>query len=61
MTEPRFAAGDTVRLISSAYIPKGLGEFKVVRQLPAEHGMYGYRLQSIMDGHQRVVMENEIA
>jgi len=61
MTEPKFEAGDTVRLISSAYIPKGLGEFKIVRRLPTEHGMHGYRVQSLVDGHLRVVMESEIS
>lgn len=61
MTEPKFTTGDTVSLIKSHYISGTLGKFKVVRRLPTEHGMHGYRVQSLMDGHQRVVMESEIA
>ena len=61
MRDPKFAAGDTVRLISSPHIPKGLGEFKIVRRLPAERGIHGYRVQSLGDGHLRVVTESEIA
>ncbi len=61
MTHPKYATGDTVRLIPSAYLSGKLGTFKIVRRLPAEHGMYGYRVQSLSDGHFRVVMESEIA
>ena len=61
MTEPKFVTGDTVMLISSHHIPDKLGKFKVVRPLPIEHGMHGYRVQSLTDGHLRVVMESEIA
>ena len=60
MTNPKFAAGETIRLIPSPHISKGLGEFKIVRRLPTEHGMHGYRVQSLADGHLRVVMESEI-
>jgi hypothetical protein len=58
--DPRFTAGDIVRLIPSPYLSKALGEFKIVRRLPVEHGMHGYRVESISDGHLRVVMECEI-
>jgi hypothetical protein len=61
MINPKFTAGNTVRLISSSHIPKGLGEFKIVRRLPMENGMHGYRVQSLADGHLRVVIESEIA
>jgi len=61
MMDPRFAAGDTVRLVPSPYLSKALGTFKIVRRLPVEHGMHGYRVQSLSDGHLRVVMESEIA
>ena len=61
MIDPKFTTGDTVRLIPSPYIPKALGEFKIVRRLPVEHGMHGYRIQSLADGHLRAVMEIEIA
>ena len=61
MTHPKYAAGDTVRLIPSPHLSGKLGTFKIVRRLPAEHGIYGYRVQSLTDGHLRVVMESEIA
>jgi len=61
MIEPKFTTDDTVSLIPSHYISGKLGKFKVVRLLPMEHGMRGYRVQSLADGHLRVVMESEIA
>lgn len=60
MTEPKFMTGDTVSLISRLDIPGKLGRFKVVRPLPIEQGMHGYRVQSLTDGHLRVVRESEI-
>ena len=61
MTEPKFATGDTVSLVSRHDVPGKLGRFKVVRLLPIEYGMHGYRVQSLADGHLRVVHESEIA
>jgi|GEM_PF-2601066 hypothetical protein len=61
MIEPKFTTGDTVSLVPSHYISSKLGKFKVIRRLPIEHGMHGYRVQSLLDGHLRVVMESEIA
>ena len=61
MVDPKFTTGDTVTLISNARIPKWLGEFKIVRPLLLEHDAYGYRIQSLADGHLRVVTESEIA
>jgi hypothetical protein len=61
MVDPKFAAGDTVTLVSNARMPKELGEFKIVRPLLLEHGAHGYRIQSLADGHLRVVTESEIA
>lgn len=61
MIDPKFTTGDTVSLIPSHYISGKLGKFKIVRRLPTEHGMHGYRVESLSDGHLRVVMEIEIA
>jgi len=47
--------------LPSRYMTKAQGSFKVVRQLPAEHGMNQYRIKSSTDGHERVVMECEVA
>ena len=38
---------------------KGRGRYKVVRQLPETGGMLQYRIKSEMDGHERVVREDQ--
>jgi len=49
------------------YVPTGVGgadrnaKFEIVRLLPAEHGVYQYRLRSILDGHERVARESELS
>jgi hypothetical protein len=36
------------------------GRFEIVRLMPLEHGNYQYRIRSVMDGHERVVLEGEL-
>lgn len=36
------------------------GRFEITRLLPAEHGNYQYRIRSVVDGHERVVLESEL-
>ena len=49
------------------YSPAELGgadrnvKFEIVRLLPAERGIYQYRLKSIVDGHERVALESELS
>ena len=38
---------------------KGKGRYKVVRQLPETGGIFQYRIKSEMDGHERVVREDQ--
>jgi len=38
---------------------KGKGRYKVVRQLPETGGILQYRIKSEMDGHERVVREDQ--
>jgi len=38
---------------------KGKGRYKVVRQLPETDGIFQYRIKSEMDGHERVVREDQ--
>lgn len=52
----RFAGSSESRLIGER--PKG--NFRVVRLLPEYEGANQYRVESTSDGHQRVVMENEL-
>ena len=39
---------------------KGKGRYKVVRQLPETGSIFQYRIKSEMDGHERVVREDQI-
>ncbi len=60
----RFRLGDTVRFVkvsrsSPGHAPQG--NFRIVGLLPEYLGVYQYRVQSVSDGHQRVVTEPEIA
>jgi hypothetical protein len=57
----KFRLGQSVEFVSGAVHPKPLGAFKVVRVMPAERGMRQYRIKSVMDGHERMVIESELA
>ncbi len=37
------------------------GTFTVVKLLPEERGLYQYRIKSVVDGHERVVLESELS
>jgi hypothetical protein len=37
------------------------GTFTVVTPLPEERGVWQYRIESITDGHERVVFENDLS
>ena len=37
----------------------GKGRYKVVRQLPEAGGIFQYRIKSEVDGHERVVREDQ--
>ena len=36
------------------------GTFKIVRVLPEERGVWQYRVKSVVDGHERVVLETDL-
>lgn len=38
---------------------KGKGRYKVVRQLPETGGVFQYRIRNEIDGHERVVREDQ--
>lgn len=65
MDTHRYRVGQTVRFVkvsrSSGLGGTPAGSFRVVGLLPDYHGNYQYRVQSTSDGHQRVVVESEIA
>ena len=60
MERHRFKVGDTVRVSQrvNPHIPAG--SYKVVRLLPAEGRDHQYRLQSSLDGRERVVRESDL-
>jgi hypothetical protein len=61
MIAHKFKTGETVRLIPSGYIANAHGSFTVVCLLPEERGINHYRIRSLIDGHERVVAESEVA
>ncbi len=65
MDAHRYRVGQTVRFVKASR-NSGIGgtpggNFRVVSLLPEYLGNYQYRLQSVSDGHERVVVENEIS
>lgn len=57
----KFKPGQTVTVVVRRYESTPAGRFRIVRALPTEQGIKQYRIQSVMDGHERVVSEAEIA
>jgi hypothetical protein len=60
MTSHKYAVGRTVEFVPSDVRLSPLGRFEIVRALPIEHGIAQYRIKSLKDGHQRVVMESDL-
>ena len=60
MTVHRFKAGQQVTV--AAHRPSGVagGTFKIIRVLPEERGVWQYRVKSVADGHERVVLESDL-
>ena len=62
MTVHKFAIGQKVRFSPDMGQIAGRGEtFIVVRQLPEAAGVFQYQVKSEIDGHARVVRENQLA
>jgi len=60
MAVHKFKAGQQV--IVAPHRPSGVtgGTFKIVRLLPEERGVWQYRVKSVADGHERVVLESDL-
>jgi hypothetical protein len=56
----RFKLGQRVTLAAKRYGYQG-GTFTVERQMPEESGNFQYQIKSIVDGHQRVVLEVDLS
>jgi len=57
----KFKVGRIVAFGASDLRPTPPGRFEILRALPVEHGIVQYRIRSLMDGHQRVAMESDLA
>lgn len=56
----KYKVGQSVEFAASDRRPKPLGSFTIVRVMPSERGVQQYRVKSAMDGHERMVLENEL-
>ena len=61
MPSHKYAAGRKVQFAPSDLHRSLPGQFEIVRALPIEHGILQYRVKSLKDGHQRVVMESDLS
>lgn len=62
MQAHRFAVGQTVHFSPDRYQEgNARGSFKIVRLLPEEASIVQYRVKSQLDGHERVVREDQLA
>jgi hypothetical protein len=57
----KYKLGQSVEIVASDLRLTPLGVFKVVRVMPRERGIQQYRIKSVMDGHERMVMESDLA
>jgi hypothetical protein len=60
MAAHKFRAGQQVTVAPNRHYGQRGGTFKVVRLLPEERGMCQYRVKSVTDGHERVVLEGDL-
>lgn len=61
MEAHKFKLGQAVEFTVSDLRPKPLGSFKIVRVMASERGIRQYRVKSVIDGHERMVMESDLA
>ena len=61
----KFAVGQTVRFSPDRFdrhqLSPSQGRFKIVRLLPEAASILQYRVKSQVDGHERVVREDQLA
>jgi hypothetical protein len=62
MSEHKFEVGQTVRFSPDRNQQVAArGSFKVVRLMPEQASVLQYRVKSQLDGHERVVREDQLA
>jgi hypothetical protein len=57
----KFAIGQNVVMKQSAVHRAPTDTFEITRLLPAEGDNPQYRIRSLLDGHERVVVESDLA
>ncbi|MHB1218531.1 MAG: hypothetical protein ACYC1L_10085 [Alphaproteobacteria bacterium] len=58
----KFRLGQRVHLLARPWdLTPPAGHFRVMRLLPREGAEHQYRIQSVADGHERVVRESQLA
>jgi hypothetical protein len=57
----KFKIGQSVELVAGPHRLSPLGRFEIVWLMPVEHGSRQYRIRSLTDGHERMVVEAELA
>jgi hypothetical protein len=57
----KFTIGQNVVMKQSASHRAPTDTFEIVHLLPAERGNPQYRIKSLRDGHERVVVESDLA
>lgn len=57
----KFKVGQMVEFVGGGVQPKPLGTFKIVRVMPSERGILQYRIKSVTDGHERMVVESDLS
>ena len=60
MRSHKFKVNQSVELVSRDF-KASRGRFSIVRLMPTEHGVLQYRIKSLVDGQERVVIESELA
>ncbi len=63
MAAHKFAVGQVVRFTPDQAVRDQVSQrqFKIVRLLPETGSVFQYRVKSQLDGHERVVRENQLA
>jgi hypothetical protein len=61
MSAPKFIVGQTVRFSPDRHqLASARGDFRIVRLLPEEASGFQYRVKSKLDGHERIVREDQL-
>ena len=61
MNDRKYKSGQTVTMMPNRARRTPTDRFEIVRLMPAERGEgYQYRIRSILNGHERVVLESEL-